>query len=540
MSLRKPPVMLAFCPCAHCCVAYTMASQTLSKAEKHLKDVSGCGESTVNENATTLVSTLSRVFCLPTAFPSMRVRNLIVIVLTASLFLSCGDEDPAPTGVSQGGEDAYAARIQPLFEHYCVTCHGRVNQFQGLILGSWDTLVRGSRYGEVVIPFDAENSLMIERMTKYQAGVHDIDAPHPGEHWVPYLTGDEIRRLALWIDAGARNGNGVVPYQSSRNRLYVANEGAGLLSVIDTEARLVIRSIKLDRLGYPSDARPRDVVTDPETGCLYVSLYDQDRVLKLDADYRLAGEAVVTAPGMMALDPARDALYVARFSPGRDVPRSLAVIRSSTMVQMGEIVLPVEAPFALAVDVKGGGTIYAAGLTDPRIFSIEAEGDDPEAAVLASAGEGLAHLVVSPDAGRLYVSAALSNELLVVDLHAGGLIARIPVGNTPWRVAVTPDGGTVFVGNLGANSVSVVDAAGLTEERTITGNGLAEPDGMALSADGRMLYVANRNAGGAYRGRILLNDNERIGTVVVINTATSVIEKVIEVEEYATGLALWP
>ena len=53
---------------------------------------------------------------------------------------------------------------------------------------------------------------------------------------------------------------------------------------------------------------------------------------------------------------------------------------------------------------------------------------------------------------------------------------------------------------------------------------------------GRRVYVSNNNLKGAYTPRYDLGDNPQPGTVVVIDTATNEIEKVIEVEAYATGL----
>lgn len=237
-------------------------------------------------------------------------------------------------------------------------------------------------------------------------------------------------------------------------------------------------------------------------------------------------------------DPARDLLYVARFSPEQDVPNSLAVVQRSTMVQLTEIETPFKAPCALALDFQANEKIYAVSFTDNRVLAIETENGRQETTVLSSVGEGRTHLALTPITDRLYVPAALSNELLVIELSAGNLISRVPVGEMPWRVAVSPDGSRVFVCNLGSNSVAVVNATTLAIEKSITGKGLAGPNDLAVSADGQYLFVSNRNASGVYQARRHLSDNERIGTVVVINTATYDIEKIIEVEEYATGMAL--
>ncbi len=72
-------------------------------------------------------------------------------------------------------------------------------------------------------------------------------------------------------------------------------------------------------------------------------------------------------------------------------------------------------------------------------------------------------------------------------------------------------------------------------------DGLAEPHGLVISPSGQYVYVTNRNKNipAEYTPRYDLGDNANSGTVVVINTATNVIEKVIEVEEYPSGIAIY-
>ncbi len=67
----------------------------------------------------------------------------------------------------------------------------------------------------------------------------------------------------------------------------------------------------------------------------------------------------------------------------------------------------------------------------------------------------------------------------------------------------------------------------------VEGRGLAEPHGAAVSSDGRYLYVSNNNLKGVYQP----HGADGVGTVVVINTATRQIEKVIEVGHYPAGVA---
>ena len=107
----------------------------------------------------------------------------------------------------------------------------------------------------------------------------------------------------------------------------------------------------------------------------------------------------------------------------------------------------------------------------------------------------------------------------------------------PWHPVWTPDGSRVYVGNLGDNSVSVLDMNSGSILQTITGHGLAEPHGSAVSPDGQFVFISNRNTQGAYVPRYDFGNNHDKGTVVVINTGSNEIERVIEVGRFPAGLS---
>src|SRR5262245_17271948 len=93
---------------------------------------------------------------------------------------------------------------------------------------------------------------------------------------------------------------------------------------------------------------------------------------------------------------------------------------------------------------------------------------------------------VNPDAGSVSLFA-------VGGANAGQTnvkLAEVPVGTEPWCVAIASDDRKVYVTNMGSGTVSVIDAAERTVERTIPVG--KEPFGCALTPDGRRLYVANQ------------------------------------------------
>ena len=59
---------------------------------------------------------------------------------------------------------------------------------------------------------------------------------------------------------------------------------------------------------------------------------------------------------------------------------------------------------------------------------------------------------------RAYVANQISGTVSVIDVASGTAVgAPITVGDSPLRVAFTPDGTTAYVTNSGGNSVSVID-----------------------------------------------------------------------------------
>ena len=194
--------------------------------------------------------------------------GLLLLVLLAG----CELEMPIdPLDFDDIEDIRYTEHIQPfIFDLHCTSCHVGADAPAGLSLDSWDNLVEGSDHGEAVIPFDDDNSLMVKMVTRL------VEGPHPAEVGAAAdtLNEAEIRFLSRWIREGARFDGpaetinaGEIPYQNSQNLLFVPNEQDALISVIDTDAKLVIRTIDLQNdtgFNFSPNARPRDVEAEED------------------------------------------------------------------------------------------------------------------------------------------------------------------------------------------------------------------------------------------------------------------------------------
>lgn len=138
---------------------------------------------------------------------------------------------------------------------------------------------------------------------------------------------------------------------------------------------------------------------------------------------------------------------------------------------------------------------------------------DPANSVVASVPAGCSpvRLAISPGGDRVFVTARNSNALLAFDTNAirtnpeHALVGKVPVGSSPVGVAVANDGKLVLVSNSNRfasdqtvrQTLTVIDAARATEgQAAVVGSVPAGifPREFGQSPDGRTVFVANYNS----------------------------------------------
>jgi YVTN family beta-propeller protein len=103
------------------------------------------------------------------------------------------------------------------------------------------------------------------------------------------------------------------------------------------------------------------------------------------------------------------------------------------------------------------------------------------------------NLAITRDGRTLFAACEESNSLIVVDVASGTVSAEIPVGVQPHFVLLSQDDARAYVSDRGSDAVSVVDVASRRVVGTIAVGD--EPHEMAANADGTSLYVANAGTG---------------------------------------------
>ena len=253
---------------------------------------------------------------------------------------------------------------------------------------------------------------------------------------------------------------------------------------------------------------------------------------------------------MLALHPERDLLFVGRSMSAVSPPTRIGVVtRSDMSVEEIDVLFP--RPHAIAVG-PDGERVYTASLGVNQIAAVDASA---ETARVTSLPGGRTHTIVqfavSPDGSTLVATAQLTALLLVFDLSDPDrpeLVDEIPVAAQPWHPAFSPDGRFVYFGNKTADRITVVDMESRTVVASIQGEGIGEPHGAAVSADGRRVFVSNSHTGMAMdMGGAPMPapppaaaGQSHPGTVVVIDAAARRIVRVIEVGSGPTGVGTRP
>jgi YVTN family beta-propeller protein len=328
--------------------------------------------------------------------------------------------------------------------------------------------------------------------------------------------------------------------------VYVANQASGKVTVIDAATDSVVAVVDFARLGFSANPKPHHIVVEPDGSYWYVSLVGDNAVVKLDRANRVVAKAETVTPGLLALDPRSDLLYATRSMSAVNAPARIAVIhRRSMAVEEVEVLVPRPHGLTIAPDGKHA---YVASLGANQIAVYDAERE--RAGIVDVPGgdtsQVIVQLAVSPDGRTLVATSQLTGKLLVFDLADPAkprLVQRVATGDWPWLVTFTPDGAEVWVPNQRSNDVTVIDAKRWTVATTVRGD-FAQPDGIVVSGDGRLVFVANHNtdhvmtAGGISMAMPMSGTTAAPGRVIVIDARRREVSKRIDTAPDGSGIGI--
>ena len=299
-------------------------------------------------------------------------------------------------------------------------------------------------------------------------------------------------------------------------RLFVANSWDDTISVIDTRTLEVVAI-------WPVGAEPSGVVEGPEGKYVFVANRISSDVAVLDAQTGVEEKRLMAGRGSSYLTPSPDGqrIYATHIYPNppalrtglenRTPPESeITVIDARRAEVVDRIPLhSIAGVFHLAL--SSDGRLGAVAEFHPKnlipLAHLEHGGAFAYTLTLFGAAVGKPveipldeldryasqpfDVVIAPDGSRLYVSLGGSESVLAIDvrrllqfvhsrprpasgsfssdLSASGsyVIARIPVGHNPRGLALSSDGRRLFVANRLDDTLSIIDTKTLSVARTI-------------------------------------------------------------------------
>jgi WD40 repeat protein len=419
----------------------------------------------------------------------------------------------------------FARDVVPIFENNCLRCHNSAKQEAGLLLESYEDLMRGGDDGPPILPGRPDESPMIR-----QVEGHAKPKMPPKSNLAP----EDIAVLRAWVAAGAKYSpprrislDDKVPAIAQREPLLpevpsvaFRPDGSELAVAGYKEVRRLLLPSGAGRAGATTVRGAGATAPGRGAGALAPAisgLSDQVRAVAWSPDGRLlaAGGGVPGAYGelvlvdaatgqvLFTLDGHRDFVYHVAFSPdGRRLAscgydRAIRIWDTTTGKATGVLKEHTEAVFAVAF--SGDGRLLASGAGDRsikiwdvakgiRLYTIT----EPTDAVLTLAFRpGTSELAAGGADKRLRVwsiSETSAKPIRNTLAHTAGLI----------RLAYSPDGSRL-ASTATDREIKIWDASSGRELHTL-GQQRDWAQALAFSPDGRRLAV------GRYDGTVTMFD----------------------------------
>lgn len=291
------------------------------------------------------------------------------------------------------------------------------------------------------------------------------------------------------------------------DKVYVANEGADTVSVLDAASFQTLAIVRVGRMPHNVQVSPDGkfawVTNNGEPGQMtdasghkgmapgpHEAMAQPGAVWVIDT-----GTNTVVAQVPVGLHPAHVVVSpdgrLAYVTNGGD--NTVSVIDTSARSLVATI--PV-GPFPHGLRISPDGKeVYVANLKGGTVSVIDTASQKAVAQV--AVGKGPAQTGFTPDGRWAFVSLSQENAVAVIDPATRKVIRKVAVGAVPIQLYATPDSRTLLVANQGSrqrpgNTVSLIDLKRFQVAKTVvTGAGA---HGVVVDREGRYAYVTNTYA----------------------------------------------
>lgn len=455
----------------------------------------------------------------------------------------------------------FSAKVQPIFDRHCggSDCHGGgpAGFAAGLDLTSYDAILRGSRFGAVVIAGSPYMSHLVQTINQYDTSISPISSVRMPASRDPIPLHD-IRTISDWIQQGARNDDGMLPFPEppARGKVYFTSQYVDLVGVIDMQTGLVSRYVTAGRplpFSQPPLA-PHNVQVDDQGRYYYVTLIEGNTLKKFDAvTHELLGEvAVGLQPAHVVVTSDGATAYVTNFN---DNVGQVFKIATASMTIQRVITHPLMKKTHGARLSHDQRYLYIGNNTGDLLTIIHTDNDSVVANLHVGTGEPSPgsfvykpyQIAVRNDDRFIYIScngSVLPDGKGVVSVFerngdSFSFVGTIPVGNNPLQCEVTRDGRFLYVCNRGSGNVTVIQTSDHTVLTTIEDVG-KQPHGIDITEDSRTAFVTCENIVSGDPPHHPTTGSKDPGFVAVIDVNSNRVVRRIEVGGFAAGVSIFP
>lgn len=306
--------------------------------------------------------------------------------------------------------------------------------------------------------------------------------------------------------AAMLSGWGVAGICSAADKVYVANEEADTVSVLDAASFKILANVRVG-------GKPHNVQVSPDGTRVWVTnngepvadaaahqgmgkdehqaMGGAGAVWVMDATTNavLAKVPVGLHPAHVVLTPDGRFAYVTN---GGD--NTLSVIDASTQRPVATIAVG-KFPHGIRVS-PDGKQAYVANLKGGTVSVVDTASQKEVTQI--PVGKGPAQVGFTPNGRLAFVSLSGENAVAVIDPATRKVLHRIAVGTVPIQLFATPDSTTLLVANQGTRkkpgrTLSMIDLGSFKVIKTVdTGAGA---HGVAIDREGRYAYITNTYAG---------------------------------------------
>jgi serine/threonine-protein kinase len=272
---------------------------------------------------------------------------------------------------------------------------------------------------------------------------------------------------------------------------YIANPGAGVITVLDTANDRVSGTIPIPQ------GPPQFISFSHDSRTAYVSVYNTSESVHLIVFIDTVTSKVTSVvsadnhtPTVSTISPDGRYLYVpnhnmAMSGSGENV---IDVIDTTSKKLIDSIPVPANPHWIV---FGKNGRFYATDHMSAKVTVLNAQ--DNRIITEIPVGETPHSEAISPDGSRLAVTSYDGNVVFLINTATDKMIAQIPVGRNPLDIAYSPDGRYLYTVNNEDNTITVIDTA---DNRVIaevpTGKG---PTSISVLPNGRQAYVTDDNDG---------------------------------------------